>query len=94
MGTLASSLVETLRASRGRRGPLLGDARTTAWRVVNAEADGVPDVTADVFGDVYVISLYRDFTPDEEETLLDAAVAAWAPRSLYLKTRRMKKGDK
>ncbi|ABF93144.1 conserved hypothetical protein [Myxococcus xanthus DK 1622] len=87
MGTLASSLVETLRASRGRRGPLLGDARTTAWRVVNAEADGVPDVTADVFGDVYVISLYRDFTPDEEETLLDAAVAAWAPRSLYLKRR-------
>ncbi|QDE70093.1 SAM-dependent methyltransferase [Myxococcus xanthus] len=87
MSALPSSLVETLRASRGRRGSLLGDARTTAWRVVNAEADGVPDVTADVFGDVYVISLYRDFTPAEEETLLDAAMAAWAPRSLYLKRR-------
>ncbi|WP_426753667.1 class I SAM-dependent rRNA methyltransferase [Myxococcus sp. Y35] len=87
MGALPGSLVDTLRASRGRRGPLLGDARTTALRVLNGEADGVPDVTADVFGDLYVISLYRDFSPAEEETLLDAAAAAWAPRSIYLKRR-------
>ncbi len=87
MGAVPSPLVDTLRAARERRGPLLTDARTTAFRVLNGEADGVPDVTADVFGELAVISLYRDFTPAEEEALLDAALAAWAPRSLYLKRR-------
>ncbi|MBZ4418941.1 class I SAM-dependent rRNA methyltransferase [Myxococcus sp. RHSTA-1-4] len=87
MAALPSSLVDLLRASRERRGPLLSDARTTAFRVLNGEADGVPEVTADAFGGLYVISLYRDLTPAEEATLLDAAVAAWAPRSLYLKRR-------
>ena len=47
----------------------------------------MPEVTADAFGGLYVISLYRDLTPAEEEALLDAAVAAWAPRSVYLKRR-------
>ncbi len=84
---MSPPLVDTLRAARARRGPLLTDARTTAFRVLNAEADGVPDVTVDVFGDLYVISLYRDFTPAEEEAFLDAAVAAWAPGSVYLKRR-------
>ncbi|MFP2911066.1 class I SAM-dependent rRNA methyltransferase, partial [Pyxidicoccus sp. 3LFB2] len=87
MSAESSSLVDTLRAARERRGTLLSDARTTAFRVLNGEADGVPDVTADVFGGLCVISLYRDFFPLEEEALLDAAVAAWAPRSVYLKRR-------
>ncbi len=87
MGALPSSLVELLRAARERRGPLLSDSRTTALRVLHGEADGVPEVTADVFGGLCVISLYRDLTPAEEQTLLDAAVAAWTPRSVYLKRR-------
>ncbi|NTX01178.1 class I SAM-dependent rRNA methyltransferase [Myxococcus sp. CA040A] len=81
------TLVDTLRTAQARRGPLLTDARTTAFRVLHGEADGVPDVTADRFGGLYVLSLYRDFSPTEEEALLDAAMTAWAPTSLYLKRR-------
>ncbi|AGC46883.1 hypothetical protein MYSTI_05606 [Myxococcus stipitatus DSM 14675] len=81
------TLVDTLRTAHARRGALLTDARTTAFRVLHGGADGVPDVTVDRFGGLYVVSLYRDFTASEEEALLDAAVAAWAPDSLYLKRR-------
>ncbi|MCP3057578.1 class I SAM-dependent rRNA methyltransferase [Myxococcus sp. K38C18041901] len=81
------TLVDTLRTAQARRGPLLDDPRTTAFRVLNGEADGVPDVTVDRFGGMYVVSLYRDLSPSEEESLLDAAMAAWAPTSLYLKRR-------
>ncbi|MFY2562334.1 class I SAM-dependent rRNA methyltransferase [Corallococcus terminator] len=81
------TLVDTLRTAQARRGPLLTDARTTAFRVLHGEADNLPDVTADRFGGLYVLSLYRDFTPSEEEALLDAAMTAWAPTSLYLKRR-------
>jgi 23S rRNA (cytosine1962-C5)-methyltransferase len=87
MSTARPSLVERFRAARDRRGPLLTDARTTAFRLVNGAPDGVPDVTVDLFADVHVVSLYRDFAPAEEQALLDAAREAWAPRSLYLKRR-------
>jgi 23S rRNA (cytosine1962-C5)-methyltransferase len=87
VSALPPRLVDTLRASRARRGPLLDDPRTTAFRLLNGQADGVPDVTADIFGDVVVVSLYRDLTDAEEVTLLDAVTAAWSPRSAYLKRR-------
>lgn len=81
------ALVERLRVARERRGALLTDARTTALRLVNGAADGVPEVTVDSFEGVHVMSLYRDFSPSEEQALVDAAGEAWAPRSLYLKRR-------
>ncbi|RKG91448.1 class I SAM-dependent rRNA methyltransferase [Corallococcus terminator] len=87
MSALPPHLVDTLRAARARRGALLSDAATTAFRLLNGAADGVPEVTADVFGDVVVVSLYRDLSEAEETTLLDAAVSAWTPRSVYLKRR-------
>ncbi|NBD13319.1 class I SAM-dependent rRNA methyltransferase [Corallococcus silvisoli] len=87
MSALPPRLVDTLRVSRDRRGPLLADPRTSAFRLLNGAADGVPEVTADVFGDVVVVSLYRDLSDAEEATLLDAAVSAWAPQSVYLKRR-------
>ncbi len=81
------ALVDVLRAAGERRRPLWEDPDTTAFRLVNGEPDGVPEVTVDVFEDVYVASLYRDFSLAEEEVLLDALVATWKPRSLYLKRR-------
>ncbi len=87
MGVSRTSLVELFRSARARRGPLLADARTTAFRWVNGGPDGVPDVTVDAFADVLVMSLYRDFSSPDEEALLDAAMEAWAPRGLYLKRR-------
>ncbi len=87
MSTPAPSLEELLRLAWERRAPLREDPRTTAYRLVNGEPDGLPDVTVDLFESVHVMSLYRDFSPAQEQALLDAAEAAWAPRSLYLKRR-------
>jgi 23S rRNA (cytosine1962-C5)-methyltransferase len=87
MSTPAPSLEELLRQAWERRAPLREDPRTTAYRLVNGEPDGLPDVTVDVFERVHVMSLYRDFSPAQELALLDAAEAAWATHSLYLKRR-------
>lgn len=62
-------------------------ADTDAFRWVNGEADGVPQVTVDGFGGVGVVSLYRDFTEKEEGDLREALVEAASPRALYLKRR-------
>ncbi|REG28988.1 23S rRNA (cytosine1962-C5)-methyltransferase [Archangium gephyra] len=83
----SASLVEHLRQAHARRAPLREDPRTTAFRLVNGEPDGVPDVTVDVFEYLHVVSLYRDFTPEEEQALLEGVMSAWAPRSVYLKRR-------
>jgi 23S rRNA (cytosine1962-C5)-methyltransferase len=87
MSPPAPSVEELLRRASERRGPLWEEPRTTAYRLVNGEPDGMPDVTVDLFERVHVMSLYRDFSPAQEQALLDAAEAAWAPRSLYLKRR-------
>jgi 23S rRNA (cytosine1962-C5)-methyltransferase len=87
MSSLRRSLVTRLRAARESRGALLTDPRTTAFRLVNGAPDGMPDVTVDLFANVYVASLYRDLSPDEEEALLDAIQEAWPPQSVYLKRR-------
>ncbi len=79
--------VEALRRARERRAPLGEEPRTTAYRLVNGAPDGVPDVTVDLFESLHVVSLYRDFSADEERDLLEAMDAAWAPTSVYLKRR-------
>ena len=83
----ASPLVEVLRRARERRAALREAPHTTAYRLVHGAADGVPDVTVDVFEALHVVSLYRDFAPGEETALLEALDAAWAPACVYLKRR-------
>src|SRR5688500_3075083 len=87
MSTPAPSLEELLRQAWERRAPLREDPRTTAYRLVNGEPDGLPGVTVDGFERVHVMSLCQDFSPAQELALLDAAEVAWAPHSLYLKRR-------
>jgi 23S rRNA (cytosine1962-C5)-methyltransferase len=87
MSSASSPLAQRFREARARRAPLLADPRTTAFRWVNGAPDGVPDVTVDSFSGLLVMGLYRDFSTDEEEALLDAAQEVWAPRGLYLKRR-------
>jgi 23S rRNA (cytosine1962-C5)-methyltransferase len=87
MSSSPLSLADRLRAAQARRGSLLAEERTTALRLVNGAPDAVPDVTVDRYAGVHVVSLYRDFTPAEEQALLAAAQEAFSPRSLYLKRR-------
>jgi 23S rRNA (cytosine1962-C5)-methyltransferase len=67
------------RAALGRRA-LATTPGLTCFRLANAEADGLPGLTADRFGDVVVLSLYRELSAQEEAAVLDAAMEAWAPR--------------
>ncbi|MET0402349.1 MAG: class I SAM-dependent methyltransferase [Cystobacter sp.] len=81
------SRVELLRQAHARREPLRQRPDTTAYRLVHGAADGVPDVTVDVFEALHVVSLYRELSSEEETALLEDLDAAWAPPSVYLKRR-------
>lgn len=60
---------------------------TNAYRLFNADGDGLPGVTVDWFDGVAVLSLYRPFPPAEESALADALWAQARPRAIYLKRR-------
>jgi 23S rRNA (cytosine1962-C5)-methyltransferase len=76
-----------LQAAKARRAPLLEDAATTALRLCHGEADGLPDVTVDLFDTVAVLSLYRAFDADDERRLADAVAQTSGARAVYLKRR-------
>ena len=81
-----SGLVARVKKARERRAPLWEGApgQTTAFRVVNGEADGVPGATVDWFDGVAVLSLYE---PLDEGALVDACVQGLGARSVYVKHR-------
>jgi 23S rRNA (cytosine1962-C5)-methyltransferase len=74
--------LKVAQAAKRRRPP----PNTTAYRVVNAEGDGLPGITVDWFDRVAVLALYREASPAEEKALADALIALGA-RSVYLKRR-------
>ncbi len=82
-----SALHTRLRTAFERRAPLLASKDTTAFRICNAEADGVPDVTVDWFDGIAVLSLYRAFEPAGERALAEALLETTGARSVYLKRR-------
>jgi 23S rRNA (cytosine1962-C5)-methyltransferase len=58
---------------------------TTAFRLLHAEADGVPGLALDVYGDFLVAHLFRDDV--DEPAVLDAVHETLGFRGLYLKRR-------
>ena len=82
-----SDFSDLLRHAFDRRAPLLQTRETTAYRVLNARGDGVPDVTVDWFDGVAVLSLYRSFEASEEQAMADAIAQTLGARAVYLKRR-------
>lgn len=82
-----AGLLDRLRKARGRRAPLLESGHTTAFRMVNGEADGVPGATVDWFDGVAVLSLYEPLEPEPERALVEACREALSARAVYLKRR-------
>lgn len=78
---------ERFARAAARRQALREAPATTAFRMVNAEGDGLEDVTVDWFDGVCVLSLYRTFSEAEEQRLLDALESTLSPRAIYLKRR-------
>ena len=84
-------VLESFRAlllrAQARREPLERDPSTTAYRLVNADGDGLPGLTVDVFAGTLVASLYEDLEPDLERMMLEALAATLEPHAIYLKRR-------
>lgn len=78
--SLAEILLEAAEKRRAMAGP-----ETTAYRLLNAEADGVPGVTIDWFDGVAVANLYD--APSMTSRLADALEASLHPVALYIKRR-------
>src|SRR5262245_1976970 len=72
-----------------RRAPLREDGRTTAFRWLNGDADGVPGLTLDVFGDVGVLSTYDTQDPGP---VAEAARRLLPLRAVYWKARPREAG--
>ena len=61
-----ATITRRVARAAARRVPLADDAATTAYRLVNGAGDGLPGVTVDRYGDVFVLNLYdedRDTRP-------------------------------
>ncbi len=77
------SFARALAAASQRRTVL---EQTTAYRLVNAEGDGLPGITIDWFDQVAVLSFYREAAPDEEGQIA-SALSGHGARAVYLKRR-------
>lgn len=82
-----AALTSSLVAARERRSPLEADPTTTAYRLVNADGDGIPGLSLDFFDGVLVLSLYVELEPATEAALIETVADVFAPRSIYLKRR-------
>jgi 23S rRNA (cytosine1962-C5)-methyltransferase len=76
-----------LEAARSRRADLAQRQDLNTYRLVNAEADGLPGMTLDRFDQVLILSLYVDLDPNLESQLFAMIGHAFAPQSIYLKRR-------
>lgn len=75
-----------LRAAAALRAVLdLGDS--DAWRMINAEGDGLPAVTVDRYGDWLLVQYYTRSWEPHLPVLIDELVSEYAPRGVYAKFR-------
>ena len=82
-----SELLRLFANALKRRDVLSERTDLTAYRLVNADADGLLGMTLDRFDQTLVLSLYVDLEPDLESQLFDLIDQAFAPHAIYLKRR-------
>ena len=67
----------------GRRQTLIAEPQTTAYRLVYAEADLVPGLIVDRYGDFLVVQCLTLGIAQRREQIVGALVRATAPRGVY-----------
>lgn len=75
-----------LRAAVALRETMRIGERTTAWRIANAEGDGLPGVIVDRFGDWLAVTLQSDALRSWGEPIVAALVRAVPARGIYLRS--------
>jgi len=68
----AALIADRVAAAVGRRADFLANASTDAFRVINAESDGLPGVVADVYAGHVVVQLATAGAEFWKQTLVDA----------------------
>jgi 23S rRNA (cytosine1962-C5)-methyltransferase len=81
------SLRQLLEDARFRRDALAQRQDLTAYRLVNADADGLPGMTLDLFDATLVLSLYVELESRDEMGLVELIADVLQPRAVYLKRR-------
>lgn len=74
---------ERILAAVARRQQLHDDPRTTAYRLIHAEADLLPGLIADRYGDFVVVQLLTLGAEQWRQVTLDALNDALSPRGIY-----------
>ena len=78
-------IVERLRAAASLREAMRIPERTDAWRVANAEGDGLPGIVVDRFGDWLALTLQSDALRTWAEPIVASLARAVPARGVYLK---------
>lgn len=78
-------IVARLSAAAALRETLRIPGRTDAWRVANAEGDGLPGVVVDRFGEWLTLTLQSDALRSWAEPIVAALARAVPARGVYLK---------
>jgi 23S rRNA (cytosine1962-C5)-methyltransferase len=76
-----------LEDARFRREALAQRQDLNAYRLVNADTDGLPGMTLDFFADTLVLSLYVELEVQDEMGLIELIADVIQPQSIYLKRR-------
>ena len=94
-GTTLDRNTVRARVERARRlREMLLPPSLTAYRVIHAEADGLPGVTVDRYGDFLVVHLFASALEPLMPVIREALASVWAPRGIYEQHRfRPQTGD-
>lgn len=84
---------ERVRAAVARRKVLVPDG-LSAYRILNAEGDGVPGLTVDRYGEYLVAQIFSPAIEPHLPAIYDALEAELAPKAIYAQSRqRPQAGD-
>jgi 23S rRNA (cytosine1962-C5)-methyltransferase len=91
----APGLPELLELALARRGPLAAAPYTTIYRLINGQADGLPGLTVDRYGDALVASVYDDWPSPRaagprplDPVLIERLAGATGAAAVYVKYRQ------
>ncbi|HEY0252671.1 MAG TPA: class I SAM-dependent rRNA methyltransferase, partial [Kofleriaceae bacterium] len=75
-------IAERVKAAVALRKSLVSDT-LGCYRVINAEADGLPGIVVERYGDYLVLQLYTAAVTELRDALLDALMAELKPKAIY-----------
>ena len=88
----AGLVTERVRAAVALRKKYVETNELEAYRVINAESDGLPAIVVERYGDYLVAQLYSSAVAGLRDALYDALTAELAPRAIYEQRRHRSLG--